>query len=342
MATILVPKSSKKFRCETCDYEASRKSQYDRHILTAKHKLATNATCWQHEKDPKAGISKKYKCICGKEYLHHCSMWKHRKKCMFELEMDKKDITDKKMINEKGKTNGLPDSPNLVVELLKQHSEFKDLIKEQHQCMQEQHKNIMEQNKILSENNKNMLELISNRQIGNTIMNTNSHNNIKNKFNINFFLNEQCKDAMNIMDFVNSLQLQLSDLERVGEIGYVKGISNILVKNLKELDVCKRPIHCIDLKRETMYVKDENMWEKEGGKNEKLTKMIQHVAHKNVKQIPKWQKENPDHRDAESVESEKYLKIVGESMGGTTKENDIENYNKIITTIAKEVIIEKE
>ena len=329
MATKLVPKSSKKFHCETCDLVTYRKSQYDRHILTAKHQMAINATYWQHEKGTKVAIPKTYKCACGKEYLHHCSMWKHRKKCIFEKEM-----------NEKCKTNELPDSPNIVMELLKQHGEFKDLIKEQHQCMQEQNKNMMEQNKILLEQNKQVCEIISKGQIGNTI---NSHNTTnKNKFNINLFLNEQCKDAMNIMDFVNSLQLQLSDLERVGEIGYIKGISNILVKNLKELDVCKRPIHCSDLKRETMYVKDENMWEKEDGKKEKLTKMIQHVAHKNVKQIPDWQEVNPDHKDSESVKCEEYLKIVGESMGGSTEDDDVENYNKIIKNIAKQVIIEKE
>ena len=218
----------------------------------------------------------------------------------------------------------IPDSPNVVMELLKQHGEFKDLIKEQ--------------NKIILEQNKHVCELISSGKIGNT---TNSHNiTNKNKFNINLFLNEQCKDAMNIMDFVNSLQLQLTDLEKVGENGFVKGISNILIKNLKELDINKRPIHCSDLKRETMYVKDENTWEKESGKKDKLTKMIQHVAHKNVKQLPEWQKENPDFNHSESVESEKYLKIVGESMGGSTEDDDIENYNKIIKTIAKEVSIE--
>ena len=338
MATNLVPKSSKKFRCETCDFESCRKSQYDRHILTAKHKMATNATEWQHEKDTKVAISKTYKCACGKEYLHHCSIWKHRKNCTFEKD------------NETGKENHsqtliLQDAPNIVMELLKQNSEFKELIKEQSYHMMDQNKSMLEHNKSILEQNKNMCEIISKVGVGsNTTTNhTNSHNTTnKNRFNINLFLNEQCKDAMNIMDFVNSLQLQLSDLEKVGEIGFVKGISNILVKNLKELDICKRPIHCSDLKRETLYVKDENTWEKENGKKEKLTKMIQHVAHKNVKQLPEWQKENPDFKDSDSIESEKYLKIVGESMGGSTEDDDIDNYNKIIKTLAKEVIIEKE
>ena len=160
---------------------------------------------------------------------------------------------------------------------------------------------------------------------------------------MNFFLNEQCKDAMNIMDFVNTMQLQLSDLERVGELGYVKGISHIVTNKLKDLEVTKRPIHCSDLKRETMYVKDENMWEKENEKKEKLAKMIKHVAHKNQKQIKDWQEENPEYKDSESVQSEKFLKIVGESMTGLTNDDDAECCtNKIIKNIAKEVMIEKE
>jgi len=330
MATILVPKSSKKFRCETCDFESSRKSQFDRHVLTAKHKMATNATECQHEKDTKVAISKTYKCGCGKEYLHHCSIWKHRKKCSFEK--------DNEIIKEKQSPSlFVPDSPNIVMELLKQNSEFKELLKEQSYHM-------MENNKSMLEQNKNMCELISKvGVVSATTNNSNSHNTTnKNRFNINLFLNEQCKDAMNIMDFVNSLQLQLSDLEKVGEIGFVKGISSILIKNLKELDICKRPIHCSDVKRETLYVKDDNTWGKENGKKVKLNKMIQHVAHKNVKQIPEWQKENPEFKNSDSIESEKYLKIVGESMGGSTEDEDYENYNKIIKTIVKEVTIEKE
>jgi hypothetical protein len=148
---------------------------------------------------------------------------------------------------------------------------------------------------------------------------------------------------MNIMDFVNTMQLQLSDLERVGELGYVKGISHIVVNKLKDLEVTKRPIHCSDVKRETMYVKDENMWEKENEKKEKLAKMIKHVAHKNQKQINEWQQENPEYKDSESVQSEKFLKIVGESMTGLTNDDESECCtNRIIKNIAKEVIIEKE
>jgi hypothetical protein len=317
--------SSKKvaqvFRCENCDYITSKRYNYDKHNLTLKHKMTKNTKLLTNKSSESSKNEEKmFICICGKEYLHQSSLCNHKKKCEFV---------------EKQQTIS---SDSFVMELLKQNCEFKELIKEQSYHM-------MENNKSMLEQNKNMCEIISKVGVGSstTTNHTNSHNTTnKNRFNINLFLNEQCKDAMNIMDFVNSLQLQLSDLEKVGEIGFVKGISNILVKNLKELDVCKRPIHCSDLKRETLYVKDENTWEKENGKKDKLTKMIQHVAHKNVKQLPEWQKENPDFKDSDSIESEKYLKIVGESMGGSTEDDDIDNYNKIIKTLAKEVIIEKE
>jgi hypothetical protein len=190
----------------------------------------------------------------------------------------------------------------------------------------------------LVETFKNSMGNNNNNNSHNT--NTNSHN--KTKFNMNFFLNEKCKDAMNIMDFVNTLQLNLRDLERVGEEGYVKGISHIIVNNLKDLDVHKRPVHCSDVKRETMYVKDEDAWAKDEAKK-KLSKMIKHVAHKNQKQIGEWKDENPEHKDSDSTKSEQYLKIVGESMTGLTNDDDSETCtNKIIKTIAKETVIEDE
>jgi hypothetical protein len=157
----------------------------------------------------------------------------------------------------------------------------------------------------------------------NTTNNTNSHNKA---FNLNFFLNETCKDAMNIMDFVDSIKLQLSDLEKVGEIGYVEGISNIIVKNLKELDVRQRPVHCTDQKRETMYIKDENKWEKDGARL-KLHKVVRKVACKNQNLIPDYKKEHPDYNKYHSTSSDKYNKIIVESMGGSG-DNDYEKEEK--------------
>ncbi len=166
--------------------------------------------------------------------------------------------------------------------------------------------------------------------------NTNSHNKA---FNLNFFLNETCKDAMNIMDFVESIQLQLSDLEKVGEIGYVEGISNIIVKNLNALDVTQRPVHCTDKKRETIYIKDEGKWEKDEEKN-KIRKVIKKVATKNARLIQKFKEKHPDYNEYHSNYSTQYHKLIIESFGGSG-DNDLEKEDKIIRNITKSIVVEK-
>ena len=183
---------------------------------------------------------------------------------------------------------------------------------------------------------KNMImEVIKNGTHNTT--NTNTHTNSHNKaFNLNFFLNETCKDAMNIMDFVDSIKLQLSDLERVGEFGFVDGISNIIVQNLKALDVAERPIHCTDKKREVLYVKDENKWEKDEDKN-KIKKAIKRVANKNIRLLPAFKQKYPDCNKSASIHSDQYNKMIVESMD-TAGDNE----NKIITNISKQVFVEKE
>ena len=187
---------------------------------------------------------------------------------------------------------------------------------------------------------KNMIMEVIKNGINNNNNNT-THTNSHNKaFNLNFFLNETCKDAMNIMDFVDSIKLQLSDLEGVGELGYIEGISNIIVKNLKELDVTQRPVHCTDKKRETMYVKDENKWEKDEEK-QKLHKVVRKVTCKNQNLISKFKEIHPDYNKYHSKFSDQYNKIIVESMGGPG-DNDFEKEEKIIKNISKQVFIEKE
>ena len=184
-----------------------------------------------------------------------------------------------------------------------------------------------------------ILEIVKKDSVtNNTINNTNSNNK---SFNLQFFLNETCKDAMNIMDFVESIQLQLSDLEKVGELGYVEGISNIIIKKLKGLDVTQRPIHCTDKKREVLYVKDEDLWQKEDEQNKKVRTAIKKISDKNMRLIPQFQKTNPDCNKSDSIVSDKYNTIVVESMGGKG-ENYFEKENKIISNISKQVIVEKE
>ena len=185
---------------------------------------------------------------------------------------------------------------------------------------------------------KQILEVCKNSMINNTTNNVNSHNKT---FNLQVFLNEECKDAMNITDFVNSINFQLSDLESVGELGFVQGISNIIVKNLKALDVTKRPVHCTDPKRETIYIKDAGVWEKDEDGNKKLRKMIKSVAFRNSKNTKLFKEKYPDCNNGNSKYSDIYNKIVIEATGGGSKCNDFESENKIIRKIAKEMTINK-
>ena len=188
---------------------------------------------------------------------------------------------------------------------------------------------------------KNMvIDVCQKIQPSNTINSNNTNNSHNKTFNLQFFLNETCKDAMNIMDFIDSIKLQLSDLEKVGEIGYVEGISNIIVKNLNSLEETQRPIHCTDTKREVLYIKDENKWDIENEEKNKLRKAIKRVACKNQRMIPKFKEEHPDCGKSASKFSDQYNKIIYEAMGGLG-DNDTEKENKIIRYIAKEVTIDK-
>ena len=172
----------------------------------------------------------------------------------------------------------------------------------------------------------------------NTISNStiNSHNKT---FNLQFFLNEQCKDAMNITDFANSFDLQLSDLETVGELGYVEGITKIIVDKLNSMDIYKRPMHCSDAKREIIYVKDENVWTKEEKDNPKLRQAIKNVSFRNMKLVYNWSNEYPESKDSESKLNDKYMQLVIQSTGGNGP--ILESENKIIRRIAKEIVINK-
>jgi len=198
---------------------------------------------------------------------------------------------------------------------------------------------LLQQNKQLQEQ---ILEFCKKERVNNYHNNNNNNTNSNNKFNLQFFLNETCKDAMNIMDFANSLKLKISDLENIGTIGYVEGLSNIIVKNLKALDISKRPLHCSDVKREILYVKDKDEWCKENDDKDKLRQAIKHIAHKNILMIPEWKKENPDYKLDDGVINDKYLKIVMQSMGGSDKQEDLSFENKIISKIAKNVTIDKD
>ena len=185
-------------------------------------------------------------------------------------------------------------------------------------------------------------ELIMKMGTNNNNTNTNSHNNNNNKtFNLQFFLNEECKNALNINEFVSSIKMDLDDLEKTGLLGYAEGISNIINKNLNGLDQTMRPIHCSDIKREVFYVKNDDQWIKENDAKPVLTKAIKQVAHENIRQISEWQKKYPDCCDPDSTKNDAYLNIVSNAMSGGTSEEQMHNYEKIISNVAKEVTIEK-
>ena len=282
------------FYCEHCDFKCCKKSNYDKHILTSKHKYRTKLNNLEQKNAEKCHICK----FCKKTYKARNSLWYHQQKCKPDEEV--KIIDDEE-----------PSDKQLIMMLIKENSDLKTMVLDVCQKIQ---------------------------PISNTV---NSHNvNSNNKtFNLNVFLNETCKDAMNITDFVESLKLQLSDLENVGEIGYVNGISNIIVKNLNLLEENKRPIHCADKKREILYIKDEDKWEKDEEKK-KIRKIIKKVACKNQRLLPKFKEEHPDCGKYHSKYSDQYNKLVVESMGGSG-DNDLEKEDKIIRNIAKEVTIDK-
>ena len=317
MLTESCKKVAEKFRCETCDYSSSRKSSYDKHVMTSKHIKNQSVNNMLTESCKKvANVEENIQTDnllcknCNKEYKSRVGLWKHKKSCIChdksETNNDNNnqikcsyDITDKELIVMLVKQNA---------ELIKETTDFKSM----------------------------MMKVIENGTHNTTNTVTNSHNKA---FNLNLFLNETCKDAMNINDFVESIKLQVSDLENVGEVGFVEGISNIIVKNLNALDVTKRPIHCTDKKREIIYIKDENTWEKDESQC-KMRKMIKKVVSKNQRLIPKFKEQNPEYNKSYSKVSDKYNKLIIESMGGSG-DNDLEKENKIIRNITKNIVVDK-
>jgi hypothetical protein len=288
MATEKTKKNEKKYECKNCLFITSKKTDYDRHILTQKHFVNNLATDGNIKNEEKCFCCEK----CNKIYKDRTGLWKHKKVCIEEVINEKNYSSDK----------------DLIMMLVKQNSELLEVIKN------------------------------GTHNTNNSHNNTNSHNKT---FNLQFFLNETCKDAMNIMDFVDSIKLQLSDLEKVGQLGYVEGISNIITTNLKALDVSQRPIHCTDKKRETLYIKDEDKWEKEDEEKKKLRKAIKKVASKNQRLIPQFKEAHPDCVKSVSKFSDQYNKIIVESMGGSG-DNDDEKEDKIIKKITTATTIDKE
>ena len=307
------PKIPHRFCCDCCDIKTNNKKDFSKHCLTSKHINRTNL----------GKIEQKYPLtmycckVCSKEYKARNSLWYHEQKCFIKEDTNKMDadkIDTNKM--DTSITTIITDDTNLsnlstiVIELIKSNTDLQ----------------------------KQMMEVCktTNSSINN---NNNTVNSYNKTFNMQFFLNEQCKDAMNIMDFVNSMKLEFSDLEDVGKLGYVEGISNIIIRKLNELDIYKRPIHCSDAKREIMYVKDDNIWEKENSTYDKLRKAIKYVTKKNGDMLIPWSQSHPACMNTSHPLNDTYIQIMGQAMGG--KESFVDSENKIMKKIAKAVLIDK-
>ena len=294
MTTNMIPKNAEKYECIICHFKCCKKSNYDKHLSTRKHKMLTNValTIINVQKT-------NHQCECGKEYKHRQSLSVHKKVCTYNEPVLEPELSDKEIIKL----------------LIKENSEFKNMILDVVQ-------------KVQPNNNTN-----NNNTVNNNITNNN--------FNLQIYLNETCKDAINLVDFVESLHVKLKDLEETAQIGYSEGVSKIFINGLNELDVNKRPIHCSDAKRETLYIKDQNEWTKEDSNKTHLMKAIKKVGRKNIEQIFEWQKKYPEFNDPTSKQNDKYLKMICNTMSGSTEEEQEKNINKIIKNITKEVIINK-
>jgi hypothetical protein len=308
----ILPKKTPELCCEKCAFTTSNRKDYKRHLLTRKHTLSVTSN--QNEpilpqKTPQ------HKCsYCNKIYYSKSGLWNHRKKCSDNITNDCiNDIQIK--YHEKQKENNIIEKEGLnvnalVLDLLKQNNELQ----------------------------KQLVEMSKQTHIINNTTNNNTQNN---QFNLNVFLNEECKDAINIVDFVESLKITVNDLEQTGRLGYVQGITRIFVQALKQLDVTMRPVHCTDIKRETVYIKDQDNWEKENNEKTKLRNVLKKIARKNLKMLPVWQEQNPDFRYLDTRENNEFLQISLNSLGPESKEEQERQEDKIIRNVLKEIVIDK-
>jgi hypothetical protein len=324
MSTKIVQKKVGDFFCLVCDYNTCRKSQYERHLTTAKHISLTKSSESVPIIKSNDNASSINKCLdaisftcqyCQKEYKERSGLWRHNKKCVgFEVTKQKDDLMNlTNVVSELVKSN---------IELHKHNDDLQRQTKEFQSSVMTSFTNVINNNQTI---------------ISNNIINSNN----KTSFNLHFFLNEKCKNAANLSDFMNSIQLNLADLENVGKLGYVDGISNIIINKLKEMDVYSRPIHCSDTKREVIYIKENDVWTKEDNENKRLRTSIKEISFRNCKNFFMFKEKYPDCVKCESTMSDQYMKIVSEAIGGKGACDMNLNENKIIKKIAREMYIDK-
>ena len=307
----------KTYECEICKIETNNKKDFNNHLLTNKHIKKTQG----YVKPPTNLI-----CKCGKKYNYYSGLHKHAKKCNYSPEVLPPEVLPPEILS----TN-ISFLTNLVLEVVKTNTELQKTNNDDNKDFKNLILELMKSNTDLQ--NK-MLDMCKNSN--NTTINNNNKNSHNKTFNMQIFLNEHCKDAMNIKDFADSFQLQISDFEKVGHLGYVDGISDIIIKKLNELDVHKRPIHCSDTKRDTMYVHADNIWTKENSDHEQVRTLVQRITAKNIRLIPIWQDLYPNSRNNMHKLNDTYMSLTRQAMGGyggTIPENESKNIKKIAKTV---------
>tara|TARA_B110000444_G_scaffold238223_1_gene251606 strand:- start:105 stop:1112 length:1008 start_codon:yes stop_codon:yes gene_type:complete len=322
------PKKPLIFSCENCDFTCSNKKDYKRHLSTGKHEMIINGN-ENTPKNPKAN-----KCVCGKTYKHISGLSRHKQKCSYQeiknevIDLENEVIEvdpDNEVIDLDNETKVTEidhpvDKDELIMKLLQQNSEVMELLKEQSKTAQEQSKLMQE-----------MIPKIGNN---NTTNNTNTNNN---NFNLNVFLNETCKDAMNIKDFINSLRVQCNEMKEIEKIGFIEVASKVLLKELSGMDVSKRPIHCSDLKRETLYIKDNDVWEKESESKPKMLHMINQMQKESYTTLDAWISKNPGCQRYDHPQHTLFMN----TWGDICTLDPVKDVNKISKRIAREVLIDK-
>ena len=317
-------KKRENFVCETCDFICSYKSDFQRHCSTRKHKDVTNVT------NIVTNLKCDYTCSqCGKVYESRMGLWRHTKKCSSKLSSEPNDL----LIKSDDDIECSEPIKNYIMKLVEQNNELKNMFIQQNNEFMQQTAELHEKMDTLVENPP--------QQIVNN--NTNNIQKITNntQFNLNVFLQQTCKDALNMSDFIDSLEINTKSLERTGTHGYVHGISTIFMDGLRKLKVQERPIHCSDLKREVLYIKDNDKWTKDTEDNKQFKKALATVVHRNMIQIVKWEEENPETSNPESKNYDFYFELARQSMGGGDHDVTARNNDKILKAIAQEVHIDK-
>ena len=313
----MLRKSQKKvaniFSCEKCAYITSKNCDYKKHLLTAKHNLLTRS----NEND-----IPEYLCaICSKKYYSRVGLWSHKKKC-FPQPVAEPTLDEQPPLHISYEPTT---TTSIILDILKENQEFKNLLIEQ----QKDNKELM---------NK-MVEITQQQLIipSNTTINNTTNNNTNQTFNLNVFLNETCKDAMNIQEFIDNIKITFDELLTIGNAGFVNGVSDIFIKQLRDLEVNKRPIHCTDSKRETIYLKDQDNWNKDDKEKTQLKQLLEKLEYKNVAALHNWCNENPDSKVNNTPNNLLKDKIFYQTLQGDERTRE-----KIIKNIAKEVTIEKQ